>query len=85
MAKKPGFVQLLTLQLLLLPIILLSISTVLFCFNLPISAAHFLVSLAAAVAISFMLARKHSYFKAPGYFKNHNFLKVTALFIILIF
>lgn len=84
MTEKNDYAQLLALQVLLLPIILISISALLFFLFIPITPAHFLVSLAVTVGISFLLVKKHRYFKKKGDFKPYDFWKVTAVFIILI-
>lgn len=76
--------QLLTFQVLLLPAILLSITVVLFILTVSITPAHFLIALTATVTISFLLEKKHHYFKKTGDYKPHDFWKVTAVFIFLI-
>lgn len=76
--------QLLALQVLLLPAILISISTLLFFLTIPISGLHFLASLAATLGISFLLAKKHRYFKNTVNFETCAYWKVTSVFIIVI-
>jgi len=84
MTEKNYSAQLLALQVLMLPAILLSISAVLFFLTIPITPAHFLAALAATVGISFLLFKKHRHFKSPGNLKTCDYWKVTAVFFILI-
>ena len=79
---------LLALQILLFPAVILTMTGLFWWFTLPITALHFPISLVVTIALSFLLIKNKIFQKSKTTdFSNANsrqFLKVTAIFILLI-
>lgn len=70
----------LALQILLLPASILSITALFSWLTIPITLANFLLALMVTIGVSFLLIKRNKHL----FLKRNDFLKVTAVFLILI-
>ena len=76
--------QILGLQILLLPAMLLSISALFFFLTVPLTAFHFLLALLITIGLSLLLVKKTRTFTPPEEAKKGDFVKTTIVFILLL-
>jgi hypothetical protein len=76
--------QVLVLQILLLPTVLLMVTALLYWVTVPVTVFHFVGSVVLTVGISLRIIKRHKRFKVPVEFKTRVFLKTTAVFVLLI-
>lgn len=74
----------LALQILLLPAVLLTMTTLLFWLTVSITIVHFLLSLIITIAISFLVVKKYKHLQPAENVKGKDFLIITAVFLLLI-
>ncbi|MGE5341010.1 MAG: hypothetical protein ACM3SY_05955 [Candidatus Omnitrophota bacterium] len=87
MTENRDYFQLLALQILLLPVCILVISSLGFCIGVPLTRVHFILGFISDIALSFVLVRLLPYFKGSqteSFYSIGDFIKITALFVLLI-
>lgn len=84
MIEKNFKFQIFTLQVLVLPALLLVITSVLFLFNIPITFMHFILAFFGTIAISFAFVKRNCQFQEMSCISKKEFLSISGIFLLVI-